>query len=419
MAQTEAVPNGAPVLDYNPLTDPQRRDRHPVMAEARASSPVFFSPTLHGWVVTRHADICEVVRDHATYSSQGGTKPIVPLCDEAQAIIDSGFPFDEVGSLLVTDPPLHTRLRKFVVGVFTPRRVAAMEPRVHEIANELVDGFIADGHADLVARFAYPLPLALITDLLGVPATDGPQLHKWSADKLNLQYTVLGPEEQVEAAQGFVDLQRYFEGVIEQRRREPGDDVVSGLITLRVDDERPLRTSEIIGQLMGILVGGHETTMNLIANSLVLLLRDREQWDALRADPGLAPAAVEEALRVEAPSFGAWRTTTTEAELGGVTIPAGARVHIVWGSANHDAEEFPDDPDRFDVRCTREGANLAFGRGLHFCAGAPLGRLEGRIALEVLTQRMPSLRIAPGATLTYRSSAVQHGPDALPAVWDT
>jgi cytochrome P450 len=159
--------------------------------------------------------------------------------------------------------------------------------------------------------------------------------------------------------------------------------------------------------------------MNLIANALVLLLRDREQWDALRADVSLAVPAVEEALRVEAPSFGAWRTTTVEAELGGVTIPAGSRVHIVWGSANHDAEEFPDDPDRFDVRCSREGANLAFGRGLHFCPGAGLGRLEGRIALEVLTSRLPTLRLDPAGTLEYRSSAVQHGPVALHAVWDT
>ncbi len=419
MAQTDAPPSDWPTLDYNPLVGPQTRDRHPVMAQARESCPVFFSPALHGWVVTRHRDICDVVRNVEVFSSEGGTKPLVPLCAEAEAILAEGYPFDKVGSVLVTDPPLHTRLRKFIVGVFTPRRVAEMEPRVYEIAESLVDDIIADGHADLVARFAYPMPLALIMGLLDVPVEDGPQLHKWSADKLNLQYTVLDDAGQVAAARGFVELQQYFEALIEQRRAEPGDDVVSGLLNLRVEDERPLRTEEIIGQLMGVLVGGHETTMNLIANSLVLLLQDRAQWDAVCADPSLAVAAVEESLRVEAPSFGTWRTTTVETELGGATIPAGARVHIVWGSANHDAEEFPDDPDRFDIHQERDGINLAFGRGLHFCPGAALGRLEGRVALEVLTRRIPSLRLEPGVTLEYRSSAVQHGPIALPAVWDT
>jgi cytochrome P450 len=420
MATTESPgTTDRPTLDYNPLVPPQSRDRHPVMAQAREQVPVFYSPALHGWVVTRHADICEVVRDHETYSSRGGTKPLVPPCPEAQAILDSGYPFDEVGSVLVTDPPLHTRLRKFIVGVFTPRRVAAMEPRVREIANDLVDGFIDDGSADFVARYSYPLPLVLITELMGLPPEDGKQLHQWSSDKLNIQYTVLPPEGQVDAASGFVELQRYLEGIIEQRRAEPGDDIVSGLLTLRVEDERPLRTHEVIGQLMGILVGGHETTMNMISSSLVLLLRNREQWDALCADPGLAEAAVEESLRVEAPSFGTWRTTTREAQLGGATIPAGERVHIVWGSANHDPAEFPDQPERFDIRAPRTGVNMAFGRGLHFCPGAVLGRLEGRVALEVLTSRIPSLRLDPAIELEYRSSATQHGPVALPLSWDT
>ncbi len=418
MAHTEAPSAERPTLDYNPLQGAQTRDRHPVMAKARATCPVFYSPVLHGWVVTRHEDICEVVRAHDVFSNQGGTKPLFPLCDQAQTILDEGYPFDEVGSLLVTDPPLHSRLRKFVVGVFMPRRVAAMEPRIAEVANGLVDGFIGDGAADLVERFAYPLPLALITDLLGVPVGDGERLHQWSADKLNLQYTVLEPEAQVDAARGFVELQQYFEGIIDERRATPGDDIVSGLITLRVDDERPLKTHEIIGQLMGILVGGHETTMNLIANMLVLLLSDRSHWVALCENPDLAEATVEEALRVEAPSFGTWRTTTADVALGGVTIPAGERVHVVWGSANHDVAEFPDGPDRFDPQCPRDGSNLAFGRGLHFCPGAGLGRLEGRIALEVLTRRLPTLRLDPAIELVYRSSAVQHGPVSLPLTWD-
>lgn len=407
-----------PTIDYDPTSSTDASYRHEAMASARRSCPVAYSSALNGWVVSGHAEVCEAARSHEVFSSEGGTRPVTPLCDEAEAVLAEGFPFDEVGSLLVTDPPLHTRLRKFVAGVFTPRRVAAMEPRVRTSAEALVEGFAGAGRTELVTSLAYPLPLAMVTELMGLPVEDGPLLHRWSTDKLGLQFGALTPPDQVRAARGFVDMQRYFSAVIEERRRDPGDDIVSGLLTIRVEDERPLRDHELVGQLMGILVGGHETTMNLIASSVVLLMQHRGHWEALCADGGFADACVEESLRVESPSFGTWRTARRDIGLGGTTIRAGERVHLAWGSANRDAAEFPHDPEAFDPGIQREGLNLAFGRGLHFCAGAGLARLEGRVALQTLAIRLPGMRLDLEAPLRFRPSPVQHGPQEVHLVWD-
>jgi cytochrome P450 len=404
---------------YNPFLPPDRDDPYPAWARIRREQPVFYSEVLDAWVVTRYQDICEIVRDTARFSNSASTTPVTPPPPEVQAVFDEGFRLAELVPLLSADPPTHTRLRRHMNQAFTPQRVAAQEPRIRIVASELIDQFAAEGRVDLVERFAYPLPLTVVMELQGVPSEDRANIHRWSDDKTAIQWGKLGLDEYLAAARGFVEFQRYFAELIEQRRAEPRDDVISTMVRVRVEDERPLSTAELVAQMMGLVSAGHETTMNLIAHAVLHLLRNREQWELLVRDPvGLAPRAVEETLRFDSSVSGLWRLTTEAVEVAGVRIPKGARVHVVFGSANRD-ETIWDEPDRFDIQRETTTQHLAFGRGTHFCLGAALARLEGSVALELLATRLPSLRLDPDAPpVTWRPNSSFRGPSSLPLVWD-
>src|SRR5215210_4949640 len=265
--------------DYNPFRPPQRDDPYPVWARARRDAPVFYSEVLGAWVVSRHEDICQVVRDTARFSSANAMRPIGTLPPEVETILREGYAFQEIHVLVNSDPPVHTRLRRLLNVAFTPRRVAALEPRIRAIAHELVDSFAPDGQADLVARFAYPLPLTVIMTLLGVPPRDREQVHRWSGNKLAVLWGNLPLDEHQAAARGWVEFQRYFARLIEERRVQPADDLISDLVHARLEDERPLTVPEMVEQLNGLLLAGHETTTNLIAHALILLLQHRDQWE--------------------------------------------------------------------------------------------------------------------------------------------
>jgi cytochrome P450 len=411
---------------YDPFVPPMRDDPYPAWASLRAEQPVFYSQALSAWVVTRYEDICAVVRDPVRFANSGTFRPLTPPPPEVQAILDEGYPFEALPPFVATDPPLHTRLRKFANAAFTNQRVAELEPRIREVAGELLDAMVAlgRGRADFVSRFAFRLPLTVVGELIGVPREDHDRLHRWSGDRLALHWvTALPLEEQKALARSFVEFQRYSAELIEARRHSPRDDIISAMVALRLEGEQPLTTGELIGQMMGLVSAGHETTMNLLAHALFHLLRHPAQWAALCADPvGLAPRAVEETLRYDSPVSGMWRIAAQDATVGGVTIPRGARIAVLFGSANRDPAAFPDDPDGFDI--TRPpsptGAqHLAFGRGVHFCLGANLARLEGRVALELLATRLPTLRLDPDAgPVAWRPNAAFRGPAALPIAWD-
>jgi cytochrome P450 len=273
-----------------------------------------------------------------------------------------------------------------------------------------------------VSQFAFPLPLTVVGDLIGVPRQDHDRVHQWSADKFAVQWGNLSLDEYKVAARGFVDFQQYCAALIDARRREPRDDLVSDMVTIRLEGEQPLSTGELVGQLMGLVAAGHESTVNLLAHAVFHLLTQRGQWDELVADPpGQAGGAVEETLRYDNSVSGMWRTATEDVRVGGVPIPRGARLQVMFGSASRDEAAFPDRPDVFDI--TRSPAataaqTLAFGRGAHFCLGPNLARLEARVALELLATRLPTLRldIERGA-ITWRPNAAFRGPVALPIAW--
>ncbi|MFJ7158728.1 cytochrome P450 [Streptomyces sp. NPDC101118] len=316
-------------------------------------------------------------------------------------------------NMLQTDAPRHTRLRVLVAREFTPGRIQALEPRVRQIADglldDLLDGPLAAPHGsgtDLVASYALPLPLTVICELLGVPAPDRHRFHAWSAE-------LVAPASAGTAAAAAAGMTEYFAQLIGRRAAAPGPDLMSALVAASVREDG-LSAEELLGMAFLLLVAGHETTVNLISSGTLHLLRHPDQLAALRADPALLEGAVEEVLRYDGPvTAAAFRYAAAPLEIGGTRIPAGDSVMLSLASASRDPRHFPD-PDRFDIRRPPRG-HLAFGHGIHHCLGAPLARLEGRVALEVLLRRLPGLALAADAgSLPRRPGAMLRGVAELP-----
>ncbi|GAA3088901.1 cytochrome P450 [Streptomyces rectiviolaceus] len=329
-------------------------------------------------------------------------------------------------NMLQADPPDHTRLRTLVAREFTARRVHALRPRIQEAAGQLVDAVAADGRADLVAAYAYPLPLTIICELLGVPEVDRAAFRAWSTKVVSL-------DDAEQSARASREMAAYLAGLAEEKRRlrdTSESDLLHALVrthdgtdgthngTHDGDGTDRLTPEELLGMAFLLLVAGHETTVNLIANAVHLLLSHPEQLAALRADPELLQGAVEETLRFESPApAGTYRYAVEAIDLGGARIPAGARVVLSIAAANRDPARFPA-PERFDIRrdpvATR--AHLAFGHGLHHCLGAPLARLEAALALRILLDRFPRLAFDGDGTPQWRTSLMRSLQE-LPVRW--
>jgi cytochrome P450 len=382
----------APILSarFDPLAPEQLEDPFALLALARREQPVFYAPEHDLWVVTRHEDVLAVLKDHRSFSSTGALKSAAaPLPPEVAAVLAEGEP--SMPYIIEIDPPLHDRIRGLVTKAFTPRRIAALEPEIHAIVDELLDELPPAGEADIVERFAWPLPLRVLGRLLGLPADDLAQLHRWGLDWLLVQQEV-PLEQRLAHARGTVDLQRYFLDVVADRERAPTDDLIGALVASRREIEPPLSDVEIAGLPLDLMVAGHVTVTRAIGSTLALLFRQPQLRDHL-LDPERRGAAIEEVLRLESPAQGLFRTATRDVALGGATIPAGARVMAHFASANRDECAFaaPGDyrADREDI-----AKHLAFGKGIHFCIGAPLARLELGVALPALLRRLPGIRAA-------------------------
>ena len=405
-----------PEIAFDPLDPTQRSDPFPVYAEARREAPVFYAPAFDLWVVTRYDDVLAMLKDHEAFSSRNALRssPREPL-PEVREVLAQGWP--RMPIIVDSDPPLHGRIRRPITKAFTPRRVGELAPRIEAIALELLDGFAADGEADLVERFAWPLPLRVMGELIGVPADDLRWLHERSRDWLSVYGATGSVEEQVAAAEGTVELQRYFVTAMEERTRDPRDDLMSALIAAVAEEDEPLSIVELAGVPLDLLVAGHVTVTRAIGSALVLLLREPGSLDELRGDPELVGPAVEEILRLESPAQGLFREALRDVEVGGVRLPRGARLMVHFGSANRDEAVFADadlyDPHRSDV-----GRHIAFGKGIHFCIGAPLARLELSIALPLLLERLPCLRRTDDGPLAYDPIFFARGLSSLRLAWD-
>jgi cytochrome P450 len=338
-----------------------------------------------------------------------------PLPPEVIEILSQGIPF--VPALINNDPPSHTRIRSLCNKAFSPRRVAMMEERIYEIANSLVDDFIDEGRADLVARFASSLPQIVIADIVGVPRSDTEKFVRLAGEFGALIFEGMSPEMQIKFAHGSVAYQAYCAEMIAQRRNDPRDDLMSDLVHAQVEGEVPLTDWEIVSIVSTLLLAGHMTITDLIGNTLLVLARYPDYLQAAAKDPHLASAIIEEVLRVESPSPGLPRACTQDYALNGVTIPQGSKVFLAYTSANRDETVFAN-PDQFELNRPNIHKHLAFGRGPHYCIGAPLGRLEGRVALEVLAQRLPNLRMVPDQVIEYPLNFTFRGPEKLIMEWD-
>lgn len=366
----------------------------------RETAPVFHDEQSGTWHVFRFEDVQRVLSEHATFSSKmGGEDPS-----------ESGQLF--AASLINTDPPRHRQLRSLVTQAFTPKAVEGLAPRISLLTRELLDGIASDGTADLIKELAYPLPVIVIAELLGIPAEDRDRFKQWS-DVIVSQARPGFEAEDHHAANR--EITEYFLAMIEQRRRRPGSDLISNLLAAEIQGQK-LSVAELLGFCVLLLVAGNETTTNLIGNAVLCFTETPGTVERLRAEPSLLPSAIEEVLRFRSPVQSMYRVSAADTTLNGVRISAGALL-VAWiGSANRDERQF-ERPEEFDID-RGPTRHLAFGQGVHFCLGAPLARLEARIALEAVLSRLPGLSVAAGSRLERMESTIVYGLRELPVSWD-
>ena len=396
-------------LEYNPLDPRVRNDPYPYYAALRRDAPVYRVPGLGLWAVSRHEDVLTILRRPDLFSQAAMGAAVRRGADFAPAERQHEAPDPNAASVIGSDPPEHTRLRNIVNRGFTPRRIAALEGRVREIASRLAERFISAGECDVVADYAVPLPVTVIAELLGVDPDRQEDFKRWSDAMIRAAFDSPSEEEGAHITQCLVEVNDYLETVMDARRECPAEDLVSTLVHAEAVDGT-LTSDELKIFVFTLLAAGNVTTTNLVANATRALVEHPAELAKVTGAPSLIPSLVEEALRYDAPVQWLLRTASRDVELAGVTIPAGSIVAPLFASANRDERVFAE-PDRFDVtRGPRD--HVAFGHGIHFCLGAALARLEARVAFETLLPRVRNPVLAE-EQLTWVDSLIMRGPKRL------
>jgi hypothetical protein len=397
--------------DYDPLDPTVVADPYPALRHLREEGPVFYLPSLDHYIVTRFDDIEAILKDRGTWSAANASSPLIPVCPEAQEVLNSGF--KRVPTLNNADPPRHAPMRKSVLAVMTPRRLRALEPVLRDYATSLVEGFAGKPVIDFVNEYSFPFPGFAAFSLLGFPDSDTDRLKEWSRTRVLLTYGRLSDEEQVATANDIVAMWRYVEEFVERRTAEPLDDLTSDLVKLAREQPDQLATFDIVNIVYSMALAGHETTMNTIGSGLLALLRDRKQWQLLIDEPTLIPNAVEEILRFDGPVLNHRRVAKVDTSIGGIDLAAGSRIMMCFAAADHDPTHFGDDAETFRVDRSEAEFHLAFGKGAHLCLGAALGRLETQITLELLTTMTPDMELISDQELQYSPNALFRGLRSL------
>ncbi len=394
------------VLSLYQLLDPEvLANPYPLFRRLRTEDPVHWDPFLHEWVVTRYADVIRVLHEFSANCTptpaQLTTMGLSAMNPIAQVMVKQ---------MLFMDAPAHTRLRSLASQAFSPQRVELLRKHIQEITDSLIEAVLPAGHMDVIADIGEPLPCIVMAEMLGVPVEDHTQLKAWSANFAemlgNFQYN---PDSAPRILKSVDDMSRYFRSAMSEQRVRPQGGLVSSLVNAEVQGDR-LSEDEVIANCILTMVGGQETTTNLIGNGVLSLLRNPDQLQKLRDDLSLIPSAVEELLRYEAPSQHTARLAPEDVELGGKHIRKNQNVIAVMGAANRDPERFPD-PDRLDITRS-DNRHVAFGWGPHFCFGAALARIEGQVAFETMLRRMPNLTLEPGP-LVWRANLGLRGLTSL------
>jgi cytochrome P450 len=410
---------------FDPLSQEFLADPYPVLERARRKRPVFFYAPLNLWVITRYDDIVTVVSDFDTFSSRaiGVVPPPADIADQVPAdLMNEAF--------IGLDPPVHTVSRKNANRAFTRGLVEQLEGPMRSIADELIDDLIDRGECELMTEYCYPYTLRVIVGMLGLPEEDIPRFREWSEAMFALMSPADAdaedkgppkPMSEEEARRHWLTIaagRAYYTELVEERRANPRDDLITALVQATGDDGEPaLPTNRIVTHVTEMIAAGNDTTANLMGQMTMLFDEAPDQRAAVLEDMSLMGNAVDEALRRRGTAPGAFRITTRPVELGGVEIPARSIVWLVYISAGHDEEHFPE-PRRFDVRRENADKHLSLGRGRHKCMGAPLARLGGRIGMERLLTRIPDIRVVPGQDFTYSPAMTVLPLHSLEVEWD-
>jgi len=400
---SEAVETQAPQDFYfNPWDENFRANPYPHYRALLAGPPRVLDMGYKFALVARYADVRAILMDYATFSS---VQPTGVGFEEQIKV------FGDAPTMLGSDPPTQTRLRRLVSRDFTPRRIRELEPRIREIAKNLIDAAERKGEFDVMADLANPLPVMVISDLLGVPPEEYQQFKNWSDKIVEADNTLPGMPIPDEIKNAFTELKAYFSAEIVRRRGNPGPDLVSALVAAH-DEAEALSADELLQFVVLLLLAGNETTTNLIGNGMLALGRNPDSMAAIRSKPALMRGAIEEMLRYDGPVQATFRTATKDTVIGGTPINSGMGAFVIIAAANRDPAQF-NDPERFDI--TREpNEHMAFGEGIHFCIGAPLARMEGSIAIGAALERFPNLRLKnPDAPVTYKGSYFLRGLSRL------
>ncbi len=398
---------------YDPTDPGAQQNPFPYYAALRDTAPVWRGPT-GIYFVSRHEAVREVLEQPRLFSSQwahsAGPPPIAAGDEKMKAIYASSYP--PLGTMLALDPPIQTRYRKAVGHALSARRVQGMESRIRRIAIDLIEAWPRIGHVDFIEKMSVPYPVRVVSHALSIPLSKETDVKRWSDDSVSAIGTDISRERALEAGRGIVEMRRYLTSLVEARRADPSDDFLSELAHSEFEDaegfKRQLETPEILGILQQLMVAGNEATTKGINEIVRLLVENPDQWKAVQEDPATIPAIAEEGLRLASPNQGLFRVSTEDAEVAGTRIPKGSMLWVMFGSANRDERVFPD-PDRFDPSRSNLNDVFTFGRGAHFCIGAPLARLEIRVLLEELGRRIGSWCFSPGMSFEYEPSFILRG----------
>jgi cytochrome P450 len=399
--------------DFDPFGEPFQEDP---AAALRKDGPVYYSEVMGWYVVTRYEDIRAISRDTDSFSSTIFGEPITPLSERAVAkLAEHGYTKStSLGSL---DPPLHPIRRKLMHEPYKPVNVAAWEPRVREIHRGYIESFADRGRAELVADYFWQAPAVVALEYMGIPGEEVAEVKQFAAGVLGFVFGHPTEAEQLATCELIGRHHEYSRDLIRRLLEDPsGQGVLQHAVRLRRDHADAIDEKFLVSLAINTLSAAHETTSTSLTNAVLLLLEDRSRWEALAADPALVPNAVEECLRCGPSLTTNRRLCVKDAVVAGVPIPAGAKVLLGVASANRDPDVF-DEPDRFDPRRPTAKRHLTFGYGPHTCLGAPLARLQMRVALDELTQRFPDLQLVAGQTLDYAPSASARAPRALEVAW--
>lgn len=405
---------------FNPFNDAVQQCPHLYYHAMRQSSPVFKVEGMPLYMVTAHELITPILRDTETFSNAFGSPSSAvagapsDVAQQIKEIMAEGWP--GVSTLLTEDPPMHTKYRATVAPYFTPRRIAELRPDIESVVDSLIDGLVqrAGTTFDFQQAFSIPLPVGAIAKVLNVPATKMADFKRWSDDSVIGIGSTPTPERRVEAARGVVEFQKYFAEQIENRRTNPTNDLLTDLATATIEDlsgeTRQLTMAEMLSIVQQLLVAGNETTTKALTEGILLLAQHPDEWQRLRDDPaGYAPLVTEEVLRLATPTQGMFRRVTRDTEVAGVSIPKNSQVVVVYAAANRDPLVWGDNADEFDPQRPNHKDHVAFGKGIHFCIGAPLSRLELHIAFERLARRVARFVLADSNDYRYEPSFVLRG----------